>query len=810
MKCGNKICKDIGKPLKGITLVFNNKTRKEILFKEIKYSCKKHFYETVESFKSNTKKFPNLKTVLPIIDKGMTVEKAVETLVSDEGLKKKSSRISIKKEKLPTKSVLFNSRRSHTSLVEAIRSHPEKPSHQKIIDMRNKNEKENYKKELLIKIKSLFSKGIITKEIKNNLLPLIFTDPESLEKFIAKYSKKKKRRTMKNLTVTRSRYSLYVKAKSSPLISGLNNIDIHNTYSGVGQVKISIKYILPNYSNFIELLNKYKIIIPNDISSMLEKKHKKYIRNNIPFNSVSISAFKNEYNKNLEELSQIKMPAKGGKQYSLLKYQREGIAKMLIKDGGMFLYPPGLGKSIASVSWAIKKGGKTLIVAYPRNMKDPWINTFKENFPDKKVIVLRKKKDWVKLSEDCDFCIISNRVVIDRKMKKKINKYKFKNIIVDESQSMKSHTTKLTKSLYSLKIPYRVLLTATPCSKDLRDLYTQFRFVWRDGPCFLNMDPRSKTYKELYSHKEFNSQFSMNLRVYDTDELSKIDNISLITPMLEKFRVFASQLDAKKEFSEMYGTEYIENPFEMIKENVVQTEEERHFYKKFAKEEKRHLFERYSRYENPERMVAGQMTRVYSVLSSCPNSYREEIPDKVHSKLQASIDIVKKQIAAGEKVLVVTRHRDALEEMITLYKKEFGLDLFVRHPSLNDNKREEVTISFQQKQGAAVMLGTIGTLASGINIPECHSVIFNSIPFTHLELEQVLHRAVRVNTPHMVKIYNLVLSHSFDVNLYRHIMNKSKITHFAASGDIVSDLETLKEFNHDDQFFKEAIEYDDY
>lgn len=807
MKCGNKNCTEIGKQLKGIKFIYNTGEIKEIPFKEIRYSCKKHFYETSNGFKE---KYPNLKSVIPIIDKGLPVEEVVKILVDNEDLKKKSSKTSTRKPQSTAVKIL-QERRTHTRLVDAIKSHPEKPSHQKIIDLRITNKKVQIKIDFISRINKLHSKGIINSTTRSNLFLLIRNDQEGLEEFLIKTEKKKKkRRVMKDKTITRSKYFLYIKCKDKELSGILNSLSIHNVPSGIGQVKVPIKYIIREHSEFIHVIKSLGIEIPHEISSMLYKKYRKFIRNNIQFNSIEISAFKNEYKKNLDMLSEINIPAKGGKKYKLLNYQREGIAKMLIKDGGMFLYPPGLGKSITSVSWAIAKRGKTLVVAYPRNIKDPWINTFKENFPDKKVVVLRKKKDWTKLKEDYDFCIVSNSIVIDRKVKKEINRSKFKNIIVDESQSMKSHTTKLTKSLYSLKIPHRVLLTATPCSKDLRDLYTQFKFIWGDGPCFINTDIESKNYNKVYTHKDFNSQFSMNLRVYDTDELSKIDNVSIIIPMLEKFRVFASQLDAKKEFSSIYGTDYVKKPYEIIKVDVEQSEDERKFSKDFAKEQKSVLFERYSRYENPERMVAGQMTRVYSVLSSCPNSFRENNSSVTHSKLQASVDLIKKQLEAGKKILVVTRHRDALEEMIKVYKANFGLSLFVRHPSLNENKREEVTIAFQNKEGAAVMIGTIGTLASGINIPECHSVVFNSIPFTHLELEQVLHRAVRVNTPHKVDIYNMVLSHSFDVNLYRHIMNKSKITKFAASGDIVSNIETLQEFNHDDSFFREAIEYDDY
>ena len=64
-------------------------------------------------------------------------------------------------------------------------------------------------------------------------------------------------------------------------------------------------------------------------------------------------------------------------------------------------------------------------------------------------------------------------------LKKKLAKFKPDMIICDESQRIKGEDTKQSKAMHRLGTiaKYRCILTGTPIQNDIRDIWSQYKFL---------------------------------------------------------------------------------------------------------------------------------------------------------------------------------------------------------------------------------------------------------------------------------------------------------------------------------------------
>ncbi len=629
---------------------------------------------------------------------------------------------------------------------------------------------------------------------------------------------------MTALTGHRSRYSIVIKDDGNENSMGrfFNNYlrieNIHHTTVGKNKYHIPIKYILPKYKTFLSLLEEFKIEIKEQDLTMLARKYKKFFRNELSFKVID-GPFEKEYKENYDLLKAISIP-NGDKEIKLFDYQAEDISKFLIKDNSMCTFQVGVGKTLTGLVWSIYKSeGKTLIVTPARNKLDPWMNTLSKNFGDRKSLLVDSKKVRQKiLTEDYEFLVIPYSLIIDPVVQQYLKKVGIKKLIADESHSLKSHVTSAYKAMRNIshKIPYKMLMTATPVTKDLRDYFTQIQLIWKDSAHFIDTVEEyeigmNNGYMHTHTKTSWNRAYQSEAGVFSPDKGGSIPYFKNLVKLLDKLQITRSTEDAKQAMAKTYGTKLIEVPLIMKRISVPITDKELRFYKDTAKDQKRELLYRYRKYENPERMAAGQMTRIFSVLCSCPNSFKEDdSATEPHSKLLKSLEIAKELVAQGKKVLVVTRHREAFNELREAMQFEFGYNLFVRGSDLSTKKREQVGLDFRNHKSGGVMLGTIGTLASGLNLEFVTDVIVAAIPFTHTELIQTVGRCLRSTTMHTVVAHILVLNKTFDVNLFNYVASKSKNTVIATQGKIISDKEAIVGMGGSDAFSDEFITYDEF
>ena len=177
----------------------------------------------------------------------------------------------------------------------------------------------------------------------------------------------------------------------------------------------------------------------------------------------------------------------------LFPYQVEGVNFLMGYDkscfkGGFLLDEQGLGKTIQTITalsnlYDSEDIHKILIVC-PAIMRATWEQEIDDWFVLPKdwsrlpvIQVVTKKTEDV--SPDTTICICSYEYVTARYNKKSLLTENFDAVVLDESHKIKNPASQRTKACLQLllndKTTVRILLTGTPVTKGVDDLYTQLR-----------------------------------------------------------------------------------------------------------------------------------------------------------------------------------------------------------------------------------------------------------------------------------------------------------------------------------------------
>ena len=203
----------------------------------------------------------------------------------------------------------------------------------------------------------------------------------------------------------------------------------------------------------------------------------------------------------------------------LFPYQEEGVNFLIDHDGGFLLDEQGLGKTIQTIT-ALSKYyshhviSKILIVC-PAIMRATWEQEIEDWFhvdysfypallKDIKVQVITKKTETV--DADTTICICSYEYVTARYNKKSLLTEKFDAVILDESHKIKNPGSQRTKACLQLLLhdqtKVRILLTGTPITKGVDDLYTQLRPFYSPADVVKLLGKSIWAFREKYMYKK--------------------------------------------------------------------------------------------------------------------------------------------------------------------------------------------------------------------------------------------------------------------------------------------------------------------
>lgn len=173
---------------------------------------------------------------------------------------------------------------------------------------------------------------------------------------------------------------------------------------------------------------------------------------------------------------------------TLRPYQEQAIKFIAQKKGNAIIkIPCGGGKTIMALYLLKKypKLGKALFIT-PSSVKHQFAKEYEKVFPEHKIVVLSGKYDPTRIQEikEANTCFI-NYDILFIKNEKNISwsdffkEAKFRVLVCDESQKIKNTEAKRTQAVLALSrvIPFKILMSATPITNNVTDLYSQIKTV---------------------------------------------------------------------------------------------------------------------------------------------------------------------------------------------------------------------------------------------------------------------------------------------------------------------------------------------
>lgn len=333
-------------------------------------------------------------------------------------------------------------------------------------------------------------------------------------------------------------------------------------------------------------------------------------------------------------------------------------------------------------------------------------------------------------------------------------------VICDESQYIKGHRAKRTERLtfFAQRARYRLILSGTPLSQGVVDLYAQMRFL----------SPNILGYASFYSfaanHLEYSEKFKgMIVRAHNVDYLAA------------KIRPYVYQV-TKAECLSLPAKRYETRYFRM-------TTEQRGAYD-WAKD----FF-----LSNVEDFDSIAIFRLFTALQQITCGFlnwrregggpmeRREFP---HCRLDAFEDAVER-VPEGAKIIVWAKYLRDIEGISGLLRKRFGAESFAEfHGGVNEARRVRELDRFRRE--ARFLLATQGCGGVGQTLNEAHHAIFYNNGFKWAQREQAEDRFHRIGQGHDCTYIDLHCSDSIDDRIAKALASKGDtVRRFKAEVDKV-------------------------
>lgn len=322
-------------------------------------------------------------------------------------------------------------------------------------------------------------------------------------------------------------------------------------------------------------------------------------------------------------------------------------------------------------------------------------------------------------------------------------------VILDESSYIKGHRSVRTERLTFIcaKAKYRLILTGTPLSQGVVDLFAQMRFL----------SPKILGYSSFYSfannHLEYSDKYPGKIvRSHNTEWLA-----AKISPYV--YQVTKEEcLDLP---DKLFDTRY----FSL-------TAEQRHYYE-LAKDEILDMPD--------DEMDSIAIFRLFSALQSITCGFWNRRLEKGeyehlrfdHWRVETLLEVAR-DIPAQEKVIIWGKYKYDIEQIKAELEKQYGegcVALF--YGALSEKERVQQVDHF--RNSARFFLATQSCGGHGLTLNEAHYVIFYNNAFKYSERIQAEDRCHRIGQEYKVTYVNIHCSYSIDDRIGAALAKKGNV-----------------------------------
>ena len=417
----------------------------------------------------------------------------------------------------------------------------------------------------------------------------------------------------------------------------------------------------------------------------------------------------------------------------LFEYQKQGIEFLVSKQGGMLLDEQGLGKTVQALEACKQIDPEVLVIVCPAIMQGTWLHHVTNLIPKEITTYIHSYEWYVKLT--------NLKPLLKEIKDKKIG------VIVDESHYIKTPTSKRTKTVQHLlsldNIVFKVLLTGTPVTRDVDDLYTQLKVFYPDF-CRSIFEYRKKYMKCIHHffgdiYKGFKNdvikqeiiRLLKNCSVRRTKKSAGLNLPSIIrTPVY----IDINKKIAKESLSILdYATKVING------------------------------VDDYTTYKTDLSEEASHIASIRKALGVA------KVPQVV-----SYVDVLKESNIS--KLVIFGVHIDVINLIYEALKEKYK-DVKVHKiiGATTPIQREKIIDEFQTNDAPQIIVANMIACGVGVTLTKSHTVVFAELDFTPSNIMQAEARVHRITQEHIVNSIFMIANESLDAKILDLIRDKLTI-----------------------------------
>lgn len=312
-------------------------------------------------------------------------------------------------------------------------------------------------------------------------------------------------------------------------------------------------------------------------------------------------------------------------------------------------------------------------------------------------------------------------------------------VIVDESSYIKGHAAKRSMRIADLSAQsrYRLLLTGTPITQGVEDLYAQMRFL---SPDILGY---GSFYSFAHNHLEYSDKYpGMIVRALHVGQLA------------DKLAPFVYQV-TKSECMDLPEKLYDQFYFGL-------TEEQHDAYQQAKDEILNGILE-----EIPDYIIFQLFTALQQIVSGFWNRNGEEFIRLPHKRVETLQEVIS-GIPENEKVIIWCKYVESVRQIAEAMP---GCALY--YGNLSETKRNE---QLQLFRGAArFLVATQATGGHGLTLNEAHYHVFYENEFKYSHRVQAEDRSHRIGQTEHVTYIDIVSKSGIDQRIQKALAKKEDV-----------------------------------
>lgn len=446
----------------------------------------------------------------------------------------------------------------------------------------------------------------------------------------------------------------------------------------------------------------------------------------------------------------------------LYAYQKRALEFIAKKRGKALIHiVPGGGKTLISIHLVLKYPAlMPVLVCCPSSLKLQWKYEMDKYFPERKTIILNGSptKNGMSDLHVADVVIINYDIL--KKWQLELVKKHFNLVICDESHKVKNPSAERTKALnvVSDRIQHRLLLTGTPITNNVGDLYNQLHLINPD-----TFNSYTKFLKRYTTPKTITIQrglFKTKKQIPgDPCNVAELNNIIL------------------NHFFRVSEKEVFENIAEM--QNIVVPIEVNDL----------------KDYRIAEKIFMNSKMNTREEKFNAEQNLAKARKELGIAKIDSAAEWISEHLENSnqDKLVIFAYHRDVLESLAN----RLGVDKSVIfYGGMSTTEKDDAVKRFINDKNIKFFLGnslSAGTGVDGLNKVTSTAIMVEAL-YSHAEWEQAKGRVRRKNSTFDAYFcYNLIVPNTLDEKILKVLDRKAKETSEVLLGKQMSKDELLSE-----------------